>query len=415
VTTMSRVRAPHTAKQRLAIRERLDQDLVEAVKTGQADLVQKLLSEGANPNATCKVSRGIHGTALCAAARAVDPDMIKLLIAARAMPTRAAIIGTFGRGKSHRRLECFRILLALSWDVDRRSPIESLRSDYAFGGDSFSCGWALEAVLREACSRRQTTMVKHMLDAGIHPDMRDKKFWESTIELRTCLNAAVEANSPTIVDLLLASGADPNRSDMDFHSTGEPDPGLVPLHHALKIGASRVAVKLIKAGADIELKTSIGTTPLMEAAGFVPNSINFGCQFDHHIEPLKLLIRRSAVNARDRWGRDALSYAAAGSNPMAAKLLLKAGARVAAVDRLGMTALHHCSTTKPEFYPNRIEIAALFLEVGADLQARNSDGETPTEWARSIGDHELASWFEARALEAATALSTVSRRRARSL
>jgi truncated hemoglobin YjbI len=111
---------------------------------------------------------------------------------------------------------------------------------------------------------------------------------------RTLLHAAAGAGSLPIIEVLLASGADPSATDQGGHTPlycvanecGAPSGGDVvralvqaganvnandgvkrctPLHMAARRGYARVAEALLECGANIEARDSLGDTPLRRA------------------------------------------------------------------------------------------------------------------------------------------------------
>lgn len=129
-----------------------------------------------------------------------------------------------------------------------------------------------------------------------------------------------------VIELLLIKGADVNSKGFE---------GRTALHHTAHLFPHNIET-LIQAGAEVNVSTKTGWTPLMSA----PAS--------------------------------------------AAKLLLDAGANPNTANQNGETALHHCrSTTK----------AKLLLEHGALLEARTLHGETPIMFAARKGRLPMVRWF----------------------
>jgi hypothetical protein len=105
-------------------------------------------------------------------------------------------------------------------------------------------------------------------------------------------DATWRRNMTQIAEMLLRSGADPNtmtsRDTVSLDSTN-------PLLYAVQLGEREIAAALLSHGADANLRTEQGKTPLMEARS-VPMA--------------RLLIAHGAdVNAVDSTGRSALQWA----------------------------------------------------------------------------------------------------------
>lgn len=152
-----------------------------------------------------------------------------------------------------------------------------------------------------ASTNPDPSMVEFLLAAGANPNEKDA-------EGRTPLTYANAATA----ELLLAAGADVNAADDDGH------PALFDgiLHD--RLGMVRL---LLGAGSDVNTRDKKGRTPLMWAASMGREEI------------VKLLLASGAdVNARDNEGRTALFYASRIRKPTPAQkavidLLEKAGAK----------------------------------------------------------------------------------------
>jgi ankyrin repeat protein len=216
--------------------------------------------------------------------------------------------------------------------------------------------------------------------------------------LATELYDAVKAKDANQVRLLLNAGADPNqRSPYDG-----------PLHLAARLGMDEIATGLIDAGADVELPGFGGARPLHAATVAQQGKV------------VSLLLRRGAsVDALDNAGRTALlsfvssdatdlavlkelltsgadanlldgasqlhalDHVAIHGRPEIAELLIAFGADVNAKDNLyGDTPLHYAIAFCMEVCISNLEVARALIEGGADVNATNSDGQTPLTYAR---------------------------------
>ena len=149
--------------------------------------------------------------------------------------------------------------------------------------------------------------------------------------------------------------------------------GLTPLHAVAAMSDDPAAIAaLVGAGADPNAKNGIGTTPLHAAGAFNENPAIVAALAAAGADP----------NAPDAFLRTALHYAAGyNENPDVVLALLDAGARPnPELTIRAATALHYAARGTG----NPAVIAAL-LKGGADPNARDEDGRTPLEVAKSNG------------------------------
>ena len=83
----------------------------------------------------------------------------------------------------------------------------------------------------------------------------------------------------------------------------------------------------------------------------------------------RLLDAGADPNARDENGNTPLKYASAEPHPGAMRMLLAGGAEVDLADDRGFTPLH-CAAAHG-FYPEAAEMVALWIEAGANVNARS--------------------------------------------
>ncbi|MEO6184720.1 MAG: ankyrin repeat domain-containing protein [Steroidobacteraceae bacterium] len=160
-----------------------------------------------------------------------------------------------------------------------------------------------------------------------------------------------------VIEMLLKAGANPNmqlklfppyRSLRDDRGAdGLLTVGTTPLVRAAKAGDTAAIRLLLKAGANLELPTINGITPLLAAAG---NG-------------------SSALDTRGRYKTEAEAVESV-------KLLLAAGADVNARDRNGQTALHGAAGVGWN------SLVATLAESRIDLFAKDARGRTAADLAR---------------------------------
>lgn len=138
--------------------------------------------------------------------------------------------------------------------------------------------------------------IRYFLDAGEDPNAVALGFGTTPLYNACQHGFASPENSLAVVQLLLASGADPNkRIDYDSPISGRLDRGLTALMFA---ATADVAQALLDAGASVDATDEHGVTPLMRAAG------------RGGAEVVKLLIQRGAnPNAKSKNGTTAADFA----------------------------------------------------------------------------------------------------------
>lgn len=189
------------------------------------------------------------------------------------------------------------------------------------------------------------------------------------------------------VDAALAAGADINgRSCRDMHTalTASLTSTWRGLYYKDRLG---FACELLERGADVNVASPDGRTPLIEACG----------QWIHLGFVEWLLILGADPNLTDNKGRTAIMAAIQPTvrNGEVLKLLAKFGADVDATGDGGNTALHMVVSRCTRFSFSAkdrtdLDIASLLIECGASPNIRNNNGETPLMLAAKNGSTHMA-------------------------
>jgi ankyrin repeat protein len=158
---------------------------------------------------------------------------------------------------------------------------------------------------------------------------------------------------------------------------------------------AEVVKLLLDKGADVNIKTKEGETALMKASS------------GGYAEVVKLLLDKGAnVNIKTDEGITALMKASSGGYAEVVKLLLDKRANVNIKTDEGITALMEASSggySKKEIFGKAqtaasergcIEVVKLLLAKGADINVKNSKGETALVIAKDKGKTEIVAMLE---------------------
>jgi ankyrin repeat protein len=284
-------------------------------------------------------------------------------------------------------------------------------------------------------------MTKLLLDLGADVKLGDN---ENSNALHV---GAIGANT-AVIDLLLAKGIDVNSADvngmtavlfagsynkwdvvkylaskgakLDARSTGGS--GLV--HYAARRGNIDVLKQLAAAGLPLNCgPDQWGATPLAGAAqrgqmevlaylldnGADPNEMGEDAETPLSFaagtgkrDAVRLLLDRGADAKFSRNGFNALGASLWRPDPETVRMLLAAGADATIASDNGWTLLHRLAQT-----PNvPVEIARLFVEAGADVNAKNADGDAPLTIACERGSTDIVKYFASKGADVKAAGGT---------
>lgn len=372
--------------------------LHNAVWEGQRDVVKLLLKRGARTDI-----QSVDGTPLFCAAVNGDAEAAALLLAAGAEPDARNSDGDtplHGAAESGS-VEIIRSLLGRGADVNASADRGSTPLSIAtMQGHAEAC-----RVLLGAGAPRLPDLVERAVQSGdvetlkvcLPPGARIEQAADPVIG-DTLLHLAAERAHPEMCEFLMKGGAQVARHDPNAGDKG----GRTPLHALAECGDTfdvigtrmsrrrrgktpgedtwRTLHALLKGGADPARKDALDRTPLHVAAEGGNEFVAKG------LLTFRPRIAREQVRAQDRFGRTPLHLlAASGRYPVLypiVDLFVEAGADINARDNDGQTPLHKAvSCEEPS-----LDFIRTLLQRGADAKARDNDGNTPEDLARESGN-----------------------------
>ncbi|KAF4843274.1 Ankyrin-3 [Colletotrichum siamense] len=271
--------------------------------------------------------------------------------------------------------------------------------------------WNADGVIIPAYSRNDEDMVRYLLNYGAQArallceasykgdeglvNMITDNYLNKTDpgtqgQLNCALHDAVKGGRETIIQLLLAQGADPNARLFTPHlhqvSTSgheslaevllghgtEPNvcgnQGRSALHEASAAGREAMVRTLLRYGAHVNRPDNSGRTALYEASAIGQHAI------------VELLLEHGAdVNRMDNFGGAALCEASKNGHSDVVKTLLSHGAHDDSISISGRTPLFEACVN------GRTAVVEIFIRHGANVNLPNANGETALDLARLLG------------------------------
>jgi ankyrin repeat protein len=213
----------------------------------------------------------------------------------------------------------------------------------------------------ELTDSNQIKLAKQLVEAGAEVNVRDNA---GSTPLQD-INYYDQNSSYEVLELLLTKGADPNPNTGQF----------TPLGNAAHCQAVRAAELLIRHKADVNGRSEYDYTPLHMALQTTHTEIQ---------APLiRLLLKSGAdLTLKDTLGRTPIFPSCLTNNLEIAMLLFKKKVEVNTRDNMGMTVLHNAARY------GHMEMLEFLLKAGADPNIKTNYGDTPLMYAEETLDDE---------------------------
>ncbi|CAF1132972.1 unnamed protein product [Adineta ricciae] len=380
-----------------------------ASKEGHVNIVQELLSRGANVNAATKKGN----TALHIASLAGQEEVVKLLVKYNGNINCQSQNGfsPLYMAAQENHLEVVKFLLANGANQslateDGFTPLAvSLQQGHdkvvaiLLENDSKGSKVRLPA-LHIAAKKNDTKAAALLLQGDSQPDLNYKEggFVNCTTKSGfTPLHIAAHYGNLEVAQLLIARGADVNYAASQ---------NITPLHVASKWGKENLVKLLLEKGAQIDAKTKDGLTPLHCAARsghdqvvdlLLESGAPFGAKTKNGLSALHMAAQGDHVDAArillyykstlvDDVSSDylsALHVASHCGNYNVAKLLCERRADVNAKALNGFSCLHIACKK------NRLKLVELLISNDADIEGKTESGLTSLHVAAFVGSHDI--------------------------
>jgi pectate lyase len=304
--------------------------LHRAVISGHKDVVELLLSKGADVNREDGSGRVPLDYAMDGALQGKDLSIMKLLLVGGANPNlvRAGGVPLLSYAITRGRADVAELLLAHGADVDVKSRTG-------------------QRPLHLACQLGNKELVQLLIDKGADVNAKDNRGqtpWDMA------QRSAQRTGQNEILELL--------KSKIRVSS----------IHIAAQLGDLERVKAFLEEGIDVNAKDENGDTPLHIAA-----------EQDYNDIASLLIDQGGNVNARNQKNYTPLYNAISNSNKDLVGLLIGKGADVNATNRMRQTPLHWACLRGNK------ELAELLIAKGADANAKDGRGQTPLDIAQRRG------------------------------
>jgi ankyrin repeat protein len=326
-----------------------EEQLIDAVKEGDINIVTRLINKGANVNYRKKEGQI---TPLDCAVVLGKLDIVKLLI-------------SNGADINSRTPNGYTALLiaAANWPHDPDIIDTLIRHGADVNAKSFVERWT-PLLYASNKALHNEPVIKMLVEAGAQIN-------DHNVFGETPLMYAAAFGSEGLVDYLLNNGADPKATNED---------GLCAIHFAAR-STGEALLHALEASIALSLKLVARKPTFYEAWQRLADDFS---RQNSLVRPkvIKLLLKCGAdIDATTVSGLTPLKYALFADNFEIANVIIQYGADIDAGDETAlMTAV----------WANRIDIVKFVVEKGADVNHTKATGENALEWAIFHGNDDIA-------------------------